>query len=100
VTEAFFAQVAQGNGLFTGLCLATGNQAANITIEVYEPGGGTPKSGTINLAANSQLARQVSELVPAVTTQVGGYIRIRSDRPIWMWEVYGSANVMASGPPL
>ncbi|HYR87119.1 MAG TPA: IPT/TIG domain-containing protein [Terriglobia bacterium] len=100
VTEAVFAQVAQGNGLFTGLCFATGSQAANITIEVYEAGGGTPRSATIPLAANSQIARQVSELVPAVTTQVGGYIRIRSDQPVWTWEVYGSAEVMASGPPL
>jgi hypothetical protein len=99
-TEATFAQVAQGNGLFTGLAFATLDQAASITIEVYPPGGGTPKSATISLAANSQLAKQVSELVPAVTTQVGGYIRIRSDHPIWMWEVYGSAEVMASGPPL
>ena len=100
VTEAFFAQVAQGNGLFTGLCFATGSEAASITIEVYEAGGGTPKSATINLAANSQLARQLSELVPSVTTQIGGYIRIRSDQLIWTWEVYGSREVMASGPPL
>jgi hypothetical protein len=99
-TEFAFPHLANGNGLFTGLAFATGSSAATITIEIFEAAGGAPKSVTITLGANQQLARQVSELVAGAATQVGGYIRIRSDQPIWAWEIYGSAQMMASGPPL
>jgi hypothetical protein len=99
-TDFLFPHVANGNGLFTGLALATGSNAARITIEIYDPSGGTPKSATITLAANQQFGKLVSELVAGTATQMGGYIRIRSDQPIWAWEIYGSGLVMASGPPL
>jgi hypothetical protein len=99
-TDFVFGQVAQGNGLFTGLCLAAGANLASVTIEVYAAAGGTPKTATVRLGANQQIARTLSELVPAVFTQMGGYIRIHSDQPIWAWEIYGSNTVMASGPPL
>jgi Matrixin/IPT/TIG domain/Carboxypeptidase regulatory-like domain len=99
-TEFVFPHLANGNGLFTGLAFATGSSAARITIEIFEAAGGAAKSVTITLGANQQLARQVSELVAGAATQVGGYIRIRSDQPIWAWEIYGSGQVMASGPPL
>ncbi len=62
--------------------------------------GSAPKTGVVTLTPNQQLSRLVSELVAGVETQVGGYIRIRSDNPIWAWEIYGSGQVMASGPPL
>ena len=99
-TAFAFPHAANGNGLFTGLAFTTGSIAATITIEIYEPSGGTPKAATITLGANQQLGRLISELVTSVTTQMGGYIRIRSDQPIWAWEIYGSGDVMASGPPL
>jgi hypothetical protein len=99
-TTFAFPYVANGNGLFTGLALATGGNAASITVEIYDSTGGTPKSSTFTLGANQQLGRLVSELVPGVGNQLGGYIRIHSDQPIWAWEIYGSGQVMASGPPL
>src|SRR5262249_6330843 len=99
-TEFSFPHVANGNGLFTGLAFATGGNATSITIEVYEASGGAPKSASISVGANQQLARLVSELVAGTATQLSGYIRIRADQPIWAWEIYGSGQVMASGPPL
>jgi len=99
-SEFAFPHLANGHGLFTGLAFATGDNDTRITIEIYEPTGGAPKSATITLGANRQLGRLVSELVPGTATQLGGYIRIRSDQPIWAWEIYGSGEVMASGPPL
>jgi hypothetical protein len=92
--------VANGNGFFTGLAFATGAVAAKITIEVYSRSGGTPLSATMNLDANRQLSRLLSELVPASANQAGGYIRIHSDQPIWSWEIYGTSQAIASGPPL
>ncbi len=99
-TETSFAHVAQGNGLFTGLAFAAGDRAATILVEVYAAAGGLPKSATISLAANSQLAGQLKEIVPTVTTEIGGHVRILSDQPIWTWAIYGSGQAMASGPPL
>ena len=99
-TDFAFPHVANGFGLFTGLAFTTGNSNTRITIEVYEAAGGSPKTATITLAANQQLGRLVSELVAGTESQVGGYIRVRSDQAIWAWEIYGSGEVMASGPPL
>jgi hypothetical protein len=95
-----FPHLVHGSGLFTGLALASGSSGASITIEVYDPSGATPRATTITLEANQQRARLISEFIPAITAQLGGYIRVVSDRPIWAWEIYGSEEVLASGPPL
>ena len=92
--------VANGNGYFTGLAFATGNAAANITIEVYGPAGGLLGSAPISLGTSQQVSKLLSEFVPPSANQMGGYIRIRSDQPIWAWEIYGSSQTIASGPPL
>lgn len=92
--------VANGNGFFTGLAFATGTAAANATIEVHDADGGLVSSSTITLGANQQLSRLLSELVPAAVNQVGGYIRIHSDQPVWLWEIFGSSHAIASAPPL
>jgi hypothetical protein len=98
--DLVFPHVAHGGGLFTGLALATGDGEATVTIEVYTAAGSTPKSATFTMAANQYVGRLLSELVPNVTSQIGGYIRVRSNEPIWVWEIYGSAQVLAAGPPL
>jgi hypothetical protein len=98
-TDFWFPQVATGSGLFTGLALASGSAAANITVEVYGTSGGTPKSGTLTLTANQQTAQLVNQIVTSSANQVGGYIHVHSDQPIWAWEIYGSDRIMASGPP-
>jgi hypothetical protein len=99
-TEFMIPHVAQDAELFTGVAFVTGGVGATVTIDVYTPGGDVRKSGTIVLAANTQAARLVRELVPAVTTHIGGYIRIRSDQPILAWGVFGSQEAFASAPPL
>ncbi|HLH32848.1 MAG TPA: hypothetical protein VKY31_16725, partial [Terriglobia bacterium] len=99
-TDFWFPQVANGAGLFTGLALASGTAAANVTVEVYDPSGSTPKSATIALDAGKQAARLVSDIVAGTATQVGGYIHVHSDQPINAWEIYGSDRIQASGPPL
>jgi hypothetical protein len=98
--DFWFPQVANGAGLFTGLALASGNAASNITVEVYSPNGGTPKSASLTLGANQQTAQLVNQIVTSTANQVGGYIHVHSDQPIWAWEIYGSDRIQASGPPL
>ena len=55
---------------------------------------------TITLEPNQQIANLVTELISGVESQVGGYIRIRSDQPVWTLEIYGSDQVMAVAPPI
>jgi hypothetical protein len=99
-TEFVFPHVVNGSGFYTGLAFASGGSAANITVEVYQQSGGTPKSATTTLQANAHLARMIHELVQGTATQMGGYIRIRSDQPIWVWEILGTGEAMAAVPPL
>jgi hypothetical protein len=99
-TQFVFPHVANGNGLYTGLAFASGNSPATITIEVYSAAGGSPQTATVAIGANQQLSRLLSELVTGAANQVGGYIRIRADQPIWAWEIYASGQAMGSGPPL
>jgi hypothetical protein len=100
-TEFVFPHVAHGGELFTGLAFVTGSAGTtNIIVDIYSASGDVRKSGSVALGPNQQLARLVSELVPEVSSQLGGYIRIRSDQPILSWEIYGSSEAFASGPPL
>jgi hypothetical protein len=99
-TDFVFPHMANGDGLFTGLAMVAGSASTTVTIEIYSSSGGAPKSSTISLDSNQYLARLVSELVSGVETQLGGYIHIHSDQPIWAWEIYGSNRILASGPPL
>jgi hypothetical protein len=100
VTDAWFPNVAEGNGLSTMLSIATGATAANVTVEVYPSTGGTPQSATITVKGNQQVSKAVRELVSSVTEQQGGYIRLHSDQPIWSWGTYVSSTILASVPPL
>jgi len=69
--------------LFTGLALASGSAAANITGEVYGTSGGTPKSGALTPGANQQTAQLVNQIVTSSAILVCGYIHVHSDQPIW-----------------
>jgi len=99
-TDITFGHVAHGGGLLTSLSIASGDVAANVAIDVYPAGGGTPRSATLTLGPNQQISKLLSDLVPTVITQMGGYIRVRSSQPIWTWETFSSSQSMASGPPM
>lgn len=98
VTEATFVHAAQGGGWYTGIAIATGSTAANMVVDVYSASGGAPRSASLTVGANQQVAKVLSELVPGVTTQIGGYIKIRSDQPVWIWGTIGSAEMIAALP--
>jgi hypothetical protein len=99
-TVTTFPYVVTGNGMFTGLAFATGNASTTITIEIYAPSGGSPKSTTLSLGPNQQIAGLVDDFVAGLSNQVGGYVRIVSDQPIWSVEMIGSEQSLAVVPPL
>ena len=98
-TEYLFPQVADGGGFFTGIAMATGSNEADVLIEVFPSSGAEPVSNLVKIGANGYLARLVSELVVEAAGQSGGYIRLTSDEEIWAWEIFGTHEAMASGPP-
>jgi hypothetical protein len=99
-TDFLFPHIANADGLFSGLAIVAANAPATVTIEIYTSSGGPPKSTTLTLSTNEYRARLLSELVSGVATQSGGYIHIRSDQPIWAWEIFGSNRILGSIPPL
>ena len=98
-TEFLFPQVADGGGFFTGIALATGSAETEVLVEVFPPSGQTPKITVVKVEADGYLANLISELVPEAAGQSGGYIRLTADEPIWAWEIFGTHEAMASGPP-
>ncbi len=98
-TEFLFPQVADGGGFFTGIAIATGSAETEVLVEVFPPSGQTPKITVVKVEADGYLANLISELVPEAAGQSGGYIRLTADEPIWAWEIFGTHEAMASGPP-
>jgi hypothetical protein len=96
-TKFGFAHYAQGNfgapskPLYTGLAMLNPNRAfVNLLIEAFTPGNVLVGSANVVLEPNKRLSRTIPELVPAVNQQNGGTIRISSDFPILVFEVFGS----------
>jgi hypothetical protein len=99
-TDIYFPHVLHGNGFFTGLAIATGAASAAVTVELYTASGSVAGSAVVNLEPNQHLSRLISELIPAITAQSGGYVRIKSTHPISAWQIFGSAHAMTSVPPM
>jgi hypothetical protein len=99
-TEIYLPHVANGNGRYTGLAIATGDRQTHVTLEVFESTSGNVKRQNVTVEANQQTARLISELVPGTDNQVSGYIHLYSDQPVWASEIYGSDLMIAVAPPL
>ncbi len=108
VSTFVFSQVAQGAAAgakpyFTGIALYNPNSTAvNVAIDVYAEQGTKTGSATIPLNAGARISKTLPELVPAVTEQARGYIRITSSGgPISAFELFGSQSLdfLTAVPP-
>jgi hypothetical protein len=99
-TEAVFSQVANGAGYYTGLALHNpGTQAADITIEVFSSDGKKTGEGLQSMSGGARLAMLLTQLVPSTEGQMGGYVRIRSDRELIAQALFGNAQSLSAVPP-
>ncbi|MFB3902181.1 MAG: hypothetical protein ACE15E_01905 [Acidobacteriota bacterium] len=101
-STAVLNQVANGMGLFTGLALYNpGNEAANVTIEVYAPTGTMTGSTNFPLPAGGRLSQLVPQLVPETAGQVTGFIILRSTRPLIAQQLFGEngLSMLSAVPP-
>ena len=101
-TEAVFSQVANVSGFFTGLAFfypgpSQGGSAqgplpdAEITIQVFLPGGGMAGESVLTLAAGERTSRLVEQFVGEMEL-AGGYVRIYSTQEIISQMLLGVAG--------
>ncbi len=102
------SQVAEGNpgagkAYFTGVAMYNPNSNdVRVTLEVYSAQGTRTGTQTILLPRGTRRVGTLPQLVPAITGQLGGYIRLSSDGgPIIAFELFGDANLsfLAAVPP-
>ena len=100
VSKLVFSQVAQGAGggpkpYFTGIAFYNPNpDSVSITIDVYSDQGAKTGTATVQLAAGNRISKTLPELVPAISEQVRGYIRVTSSGgPVSAFELFGSQNL-------
>ena len=91
VTDVVYSQVAQGPISFTGITFLNANDAANdVDVEVYSANGLMTGQGQFTLAAGEHRPQVVPELIgDADFEQSGGFIRVRSQLPIYSFELFG-----------
>jgi DNA-binding beta-propeller fold protein YncE len=93
-TDLVFSHVAQGVGLSTGLALINpGTSTARIAVEVFFADGELNRRTEFDLPAGSRDARLLDEYFPSFGEQVGGYIRVTSDRGLVGLELFFADNL-------
>ncbi len=108
VSNLVLSQVAQGTAggtkpYFTGLAIYNPNGAGvAVTIDVYSENGKKTGSAVLNLPSGNRISKTLPQLVPAISEQVRGYIRLSSaGGPIVAFELFGDQTVdfLAAVPP-
>jgi hypothetical protein len=100
-TRFVLSQVAQGRATpdtkpyFTGIAILNPNTTdVAVTIDVVSEGGTRTGTATLLLVAGGRIAKTLPELVPAVSSQIRGYIRLSSTGgPIVAFELFGDQNL-------
>jgi hypothetical protein len=99
-SEMVFPHVADLDGFFTGIAMTAGPAGAEVLIDIRTASGETSGHAVVTVPADGHVSRLIREFVTDFEGQNGGYIRLESDQPIWAWQIYGTLDAMASGPPL
>ncbi len=92
-SDLLFSQIAQGAGYYTGLAFLNPNpNPSTITVAAFDPAGKLLGMVDFVLAPGERRARVLQELLPALGDQLGGYVRVTATKPIFAFEVFGSAS--------
>ncbi|UCF36538.1 MAG: S8 family peptidase [Acidobacteriota bacterium] len=105
VTDVVFSHVADGFGYFTGLTFVNiSNDTANVQIEVYGITGTKTGSASFTLEPFEHRPQVLSQIIPDLDPQVGGFVLVKSDIGIFTFELFGYAPkgevlALAAVPP-
>ena len=102
-----FSQVVEGAGgggkpYFTGIAIYNPNASdVTVTIDVFSADGVKTGSATLPLRSGNRISKVLPELVPEVTNQIRGYIRISASGPIISFELFGdqALELLSAVPP-
>ena len=98
--RAIFSHIATSGGFFTGVAvLNSGQLATNVTILAIQPTGVVLGSFNTVLKPGERLSKLIDEMVPASADRNGGIIWVKSDLPVHLTSIFGSASVLANIPP-
>ncbi len=106
--DLVLSQVAEGSGggdkpYFTGIALYNpGATTVQARVEVYSETGAQTGTATLALPPGNRISRTLPQLVPAISSQVRGYIRISTTGgPIIAFELFGdqALSFLAAVPP-
>jgi hypothetical protein len=93
-TQAVFSRVANGLSYFTGLAMLNPNaRTASITLDVYDVSGSKTGSTVLTLGPKQRFSKLLTELLPVSAGQMGGYIILTSNLPVFAQELYGDSEL-------
>jgi len=99
--EFIFSHVAQSENVFTGITLLNpGTEPALISLEVFTASGEKKGFTLREIKPSEKRALLLSEWIPILTNQLGGFVRVRSNVQIQGFELFGSHQYLAAVPRL
>ena len=90
-----FAHLAQSAGYYTGVAfLAPGDakSPANVKVEAFDRAGHSRGSASFPLSPGQRYVSLLSGLIPDTDGQLGGYVKVTSDLPVFGFELFGTAD--------
>jgi hypothetical protein len=100
-TSFLFAHLAQGMGYYTGVAFLA-LEDAKVTVEAFAGDGATKGSpARFSLAAGQRLVSLLKGLIPETDGEIGGYVKVTSDKPLIGFELFGTTDgrVLAAVAP-
>ncbi len=92
--RASFHYLANTEDVYTGLAVFNvGLQPALVTLEVFDPDGNPLAWTELELGPQHRISRTLTELIPEVRGQVGGYLRLESTQPVVAQQLFGHTRL-------
>ena len=95
--EFVLSHVAENDQIFTGLTLLNPDltpsafpSSAAVSVEIFGLGGRRVGLALLTLAPGEKQARLLSELAPQLGQRDSGFVRVRSNRPVLGFELFGN----------
>ena len=100
-TDIYFSHVAQDSLYYTGIALVNDSgHPADVTIEIWSAAGVLVNSAAVTgLDDRSKYVRFLSDPLLGVNQQLGGYIHIHADRPLYAYSLFGITGQLLSAIP-
>ncbi len=92
LTDCVFSHLADGLGFFTGLTFLNSSvDPTEVELEVFDREGVSRGNAAFTLDPFEHRARLISEIIPQLGPQIGGFIRVRSQTGIYLFELFSFA---------